>query len=195
MSPSMFSWGVTEKTFPVVLLGSAAASSIFLAVLLLWAFFLTAERRSKPDTWHLTFPPTIRLLYAWPVSDLTQLFPNRCPIAPPEEPSFADDPAKGEANQSEDPSKTPDMTQDPIRWLKKKNALLDCVQFTFISCCVMNHLHHLHLSTAATRMRHMPLQMWSVYPPTLRHSDRKMRTYHRRSGKAEAPRRRYEICG
>lgn len=48
----------------LVLIGSATSSSIFLAALLLWAFLLTAESHSEPDTGCLTFPPMIRLLCA-----------------------------------------------------------------------------------------------------------------------------------
>ncbi|XP_026214194.1 tumor necrosis factor receptor superfamily member EDAR-like [Anabas testudineus] len=41
---------VKEETFSMVLIGSATASSVFLVVLLLWAFLLTAERfKHVPD--------------------------------------------------------------------------------------------------------------------------------------------------
>lgn len=50
MSPSLCSWWVTEKTFPVVLIGLAAASSISLAVLLLWACFSWRLRGAVSQT-------------------------------------------------------------------------------------------------------------------------------------------------
>lgn len=43
----LFNQGVNKEDIPVVLIGSATASSIFLIALLLWAFLLTAERFSE----------------------------------------------------------------------------------------------------------------------------------------------------
>ncbi|XP_042348823.1 tumor necrosis factor receptor superfamily member EDAR-like [Plectropomus leopardus] len=88
---------VKEETFPMVLIGSATASSIFLIALLLWGVLLTAERFKR--------------------------VPEYCPG--PEGVLSTDDlqytplssPAEGAAEQSDDPPQTLVPDQDPPRGL------------------------------------------------------------------------------
>lgn len=113
--------------FTAVLIGSATASPVLLAAFLLWAFLLTAEGNREPDTWHLTFPPTIRLLCAWPHLDRTRADTRLLPS------SWRTTAARtfgwrlcrdrereggrgGGANQSEDPFKR------PLKWLKTSSG-------------------------------------------------------------------------
>ncbi|XP_033489794.1 tumor necrosis factor receptor superfamily member EDAR-like [Epinephelus lanceolatus] len=88
---------VKEETFPVVLIGSATASSIFLIALLLWAVLLTAERfKHIPE-----YCPGPEGLF--PADDL-QYTPTSSP-------------AERAAEQSEAPSQTLVPAQDPLRGL------------------------------------------------------------------------------
>lgn len=127
-----------------VLIGSATSSSILLAALLFWAFLLTAESHSEPDTGCLTFPPMIRLLCDWSNLECTQLFHSRIPVAPPTLKDHCPLMPPGERGQSiRGPFQNPQFDWRPNQVIWKEST---------VYCTHIHRLPHEELCTPPTSL-------------------------------------------